>query len=379
MSIATAAPSSAQTVSSVLNFLVTSESVSTGAADRDAAAAEATSLTISRALLANLATLPVTTSSGGFIYRFNPELGTVERASSGFGPFFLERALVAGARAASIGLTLQHWRFTSLDGRSLRDGSLVTTANQFLDEAEPFDVDRLTLNIDADVATLHGNAGLSDRLEVGFAVPVVLLRVKGSRVNDYRGQVFTQARASATALGLADTVLRTKYTLIDEDGGGLAAAVDARLPTGREDDLLGAGSLSWKILAIGSFEEGLVASHINVAAGFGGLATEISLGGALAAAASDRLTLTAELIARWMDTPGHIASASAPHPALAGVHTLRLLPQSSSMTIVTAAPGLKWNLADTWVLVANAAIPLTQSGLTVSFTPYIGLDYAIGR
>src|SRR5438093_1143135 len=138
-----AAPARAQSVADVLTFLVTNQSVQTGSFERDRDAAQATSETISRALLANLATLPVTTSSGAFVYRLNPELGTVERSTQSFGPFFVERALTAGERQASVGMTFQHLRFKSLDGANLRDGSLITTADQFVDEAAPFDVDRL--------------------------------------------------------------------------------------------------------------------------------------------------------------------------------------------------------------------------------------------
>jgi len=41
---------------------------------------------------------------------------------------------------------------------SSRSGSLLTTANQFTDESTPFDVDQLTLNIDASIATLYAPA-----------------------------------------------------------------------------------------------------------------------------------------------------------------------------------------------------------------------------
>jgi len=166
------APASAQSVTDVLTFLVTNQSVATGSVERDREAAQATSVTISRALAANLATLPVTSSSGSFVYRLNPELGTVERATQSFGPFFTERALGAGRGRASFGLTLQQLHFSSLDGHSLRDGSLITTANRFTDESAPFDVDQLTLNINASVATLYGNVGVTDRLDVGVAAPL---------------------------------------------------------------------------------------------------------------------------------------------------------------------------------------------------------------
>jgi hypothetical protein len=375
-----AAPSaSAQSVTDVLTFLVTNQSVATGSVQQDRDAAQATSVTISRAIAASLATLPVTSSSGAFVYRLNPTLGTVERATQSLGPFFTERAPSAGRNQASFGLTLQQLHFTSLDGRSLRDGSLVTTANKFTDEAAPFDVDQLTLNIDASVATLYANVGVTDRLDVGIAAPFVALTLDGTRVDTYRGRAFTQATASARAVGLADLVVRTKYSLYSDGSGGLAAMVDLRLPTGRQEDLLGAGSASMKFSAIGSIEQQRVSAHANAGVTIGGLAREISYGGAVAFVASGRVSVIGELLGRWIDSPGHIVPVTAPHPQLSGVETIRLTPDSSSLHLVTVVPGVKWNLTETWVLAANVSIPLTSGGLTAPFTPFVGLDYALGR
>jgi hypothetical protein len=374
-----ASNASAQTVADALTFLMTNQSVSTGDFERDRTAAAATSSTISRALLANLATLPVASSSSAFVYRLNPELGTVERATETFGPFFVERALTAGRGQASFGLTYQELRFASLDGRNLRDGSLVTTANQFVDESAPFDVDRLTLDINARIATLYGNVGITDRLEAGFAVPMVDLTIDGSRVNTYRGRTFTQASATARAIGLADIVARTKYTLYDEDGQGLAAAVDVRLPTGRQADLLGAGSTSVKLGAIGSLEQGRTAAHVNAGVTVGGLAREIDYGAALGFAATSRTTVTTEVLGRWIENGGQLVSVTAPHPTLQGVDTIRLSIDNSSITTMTIVPGVKWNVSSTWVLAANVAVPLTHRGLTTTVTPFVGLDYALGK
>jgi hypothetical protein len=374
-----AAPARGQTVSDVLTFLVTNNSVATGSPDRDREAALATSDTISRALRANLATLPVTASSGAFVYRLNPALGTVERATQSFGPFFVERALTAGRHQASVGMTYQHLHFTSLDGRNLRDGSLVTTANQFTDENAPYEVDQLSLNIDASVAALYGNVGLSDRVEVGFAAPFVVLQVDGSRVDTYRGRAFTQATASARATGLADLVMRTKFTLYDDNASGLAAAVDVRLPTGREEDLLGSGSAALRFSGIGSIDSGRTSAQANAGVSVGGLSREISYGTAVTYAATGRVSLIGELLGRWLDSPGHIVPVSAPHPRLTGVETIRLTPGVSKLNILTVVPGFKWNLTDTWVLAANITVPLTRGGLTAPFTPFIGMDYALGR
>ena len=374
-----AAPARAQTLDDVLTFLVTNQSVQTGSIARDQAAAKAASEAISRALLTNLATLPVPSTSGAFVYRLNPELGTVERKTQTFAPFFLERALTAGRGQASVGLAFQHVHFTSLDGRNLSDGSLITTANQFTDESAPFDVDHLTLGIDADVATLYGTIGVTNSLEVGVAAPMMSLRIDGSRVNTYRGQTFTQATASGHAIGLADLLVRAKYTLFSEDAAAVAAAVDIRLPTGREEDLLGAGSTSYRFSTIGSLEGRLASAHANVGLSLGGLATELSYGAAIALAAAPSVSVVGEVLGRWIDSSGHLVSITAPHPLLTGVNTIRLTGDTSSLQIVTVVPGIKWNVADTWVLSASVAVPLTTSGLNARFTPFIGLDYAVGK
>jgi len=374
--VASPPPAHAQTVGDVLTFLVTNQSVQTGSVERDHEAALATSDTISRALRANLATLPVSTSSGAFVYRLNPELGTVQRATSSYGPFFVERSLTAGLHQASLGLTFQHLAFTSLDGMNLRDGSLITTANQFADERAPFDVDALTLNINADIATLYGNVGVSKNVEIGFAAPMVALRLDGSRMNTYRGRVFTQATAHAVAVGLADMVVRAKYAMYEQDGAGVATAVDVRFPTGREEDLLGAGSTSLKFSAIGSLERGRTSAHANAGLSVGGLAREMDYGAAFALAATDRVTVTGELLGRWLDSFGHIVPTTAPHPRLVGVETIRLTPDASTLHIVTVVPGVKWNVSNTWVLAANVSVPMTSGGLTSRFTPFFGVDYA---
>jgi hypothetical protein len=365
----------AQTVSDVLTFLITNQSIQTGDFDRDRAAAQATSETISRILLANVATLPVTSSSSAFVYRLNPELGTEERATTTFAPFLVERALTAGRNQASVGLTFQHLHFTRLDGAALRDGSLVTTANQFVDEAAPFDVDRLALSIDTTIATLYGSLGVTDRVEIGFAVPTVTLRIDGTRVNTYRSQTFTQATASATAVGLADVAVRTKVLL--HDGGATRTAVAGvfRLPTGRQLDLLGTGTTSLRLSAIESFERRLVSMHLNGGLTMGGLGRELSYGGALAVAATPRLTTSAELLGRWLADAGDLQPTLAPHPRLAGVVTQRLASSEAAVHLLSIVPGLKWNVTDTWVVAANATMALRNAGLVAPITPFVGLDY----
>ncbi len=373
------AQGSPQTVQDVLRFLVTNQGVQTGDFDKDQEAAEATRDTLTRGLLSSIATLPVSTSSGGFTYRLNPSLGTVERASETFGPFFIERALTAGSGQASFGFAFRYASFESLDGNDLRSGELVTIANQFEDEAAPFDVETLTMNITAQTATVFGNVGLSDRIDVGVAVPLVRLVIDGTRLNNYRGQTLLQARARAETLGLGDIAVRSKVRLTSEGPGALAAGVEARLPTGRDEDLLGTSEFAVRALGLGSYEAGVTSVYGNVGIGFGGLGREISYGGAVAVAASPRVTLVGEGFARRIAGVRPITTTVAPHPRFSGVQTTRLMPAGGDQTAAFVVGGFKWNLTGTWLLQGHVLMPLLDSGLTSRFTPVVALDYSFTR
>src|SRR6185503_18744051 len=160
--------------------------------------------------------------------------------------------------------------YDRLDGLNLRDGTLVSTANQFRDESAPFDTESLSMKIRTSTMSFFGAYGVTDRLEIGGVVPLVQLNIDGSRVNVYRGTSIVQATGSASASGLADMALRAKYLLVSSRNAGFAAAGEVRLPTGDEAALLGAGRAALKIMAIGSVENPRVGAHGNFAIVRGG-------------------------------------------------------------------------------------------------------------
>lgn len=369
----------AATVQDILAFLVTNQGVDTRDIERDAAAAEATRATLTRTLLAAIATVPVSSSSSGFTYRLNPTLGTVERASETFGPFYVERALTAGAGQASFGFTFQFASFQSLDGHDLEDGQFVTVANRFRDEPAPFDIETLVLDVTTRTATFYGNVGLSDRVDVGVAVPVVQLDVRGIRHNTYRGRTLLEARARAETLGLADIALRSKIRLTGEGPGAVSAGVEVRLPTGREEDLLGSGETALRLQGLASAEVGRTSVHGNFTLGTGGLGREYAYGGAVAMAATQHLTIVGEVLARRIAGVQRISELITPHPRIVGVDTMRLVPSGEDETTAFAVAGFKWNVGGTWLLHGNVLFPMTESGLTSKFTPTVALDYSFTR
>ena len=364
------------TVADVISFLMTNQSVRTGDFERDRVAAEAAREAVANALLVNLTSTPVATSSSGFLYRLNPDLGTVERATESFGSFFVERALPAGPGRASFGVSATTTTFRRLDGHSLRDGSFVTVANRFRDEPAPFDTESLTLNVTTSTMTLFGSVGVTDRLEIGAAVPFVRLTLDGARVNVYRGDSFVQARGSASASGVADIALRAKYTLLPLRSGGVAAAVEFRLPTGDEANLLGTGARSLRIVGIGSLEQGRFALHGNGGFLRGGASNELSFAGAASYAVSPRVTVSGEVVARYVEALREVLALSEAHPTIGGVDTLRLVAGEQGRTVVNAVGGVKWNVNATLVVAAHLVWPLTSAGLTPRATPTIAFEYA---
>jgi hypothetical protein len=376
-----AAQESVRSVRDVLSFLLTNVSIPTLDFEKDAEATAATRDTISRALLNELTTLPISTSSSGFTYLFDPTLGTVGRASNSFGPFFVERALTSGRNQLSFGAAFRYSQFDQLDGRDLRSGTFVTTANRFRDEAQPFDVETLELRIDTRTVTAFANYGVTDRFDIGAAVPIVSMNLSGERVNTYRGQTLIQAQATAVTSGVADVAITARAHLLGGGASGLAAGAEIRLPTGREEDLLGSGELAVRLLGIASFEGTHAAAHVNGGYWFGGISREGSYSGAVTVAASSRVTLVGELLGRWIEGFGEIAEVSAPHPRSVGVETIRLLPVDTGSRTMTniAVAGIKWNVGDRWLVNSNVLIPVTNRGLRARVIPTIGLDYSFGR
>ena len=364
------------TVTDVVGFLMTNQAVPTADFSRDRAAAEAAKDALTRSLIVSLTSAPIATSSGGFVYRLNPELGTVERATESFGGFFVERALTPGNGRAVFGMSAWTSAFDQLDGHNLRDGSFVTIANQFRDEPAPFDTESLTLRVRSSVMTAFASVGISDRFEIGGAVPFLRLQLEGERINVYRRQTFPQADALATASGIGDVALRAKYMIVSARSGGVAVAGEVRLPTGDADNLLGAGSAAYRLMGVGSFEHHRVSLHGN--AGFiqGGVSDEINIGGAAAVAVAPQVTLTGELATRYLSDLRSVALTSASHPSIAGVETWRLTGGEPGRTITTGIAGFKWNPGGTLVFAAHLRWTLNSTGLTAPLTPSLGVEYA---
>lgn len=373
------AASAQRSMTDVLDFLLTNRSVATDDFQRDEQAAAATRDAMIRLFLAEIATLPVTSPATGFTYRLDPALGSDVRSSASFGPFFLQRSLTIGGRQTSFGVSYQRATFSRLDGRSLGDGTLVATASRLRGETQPFDVEQLSLEMSADTLTIAATHGVSDRVDLSVAVPLVSLRLNGERTDVYRGFASVQAIASATSSGLGDILVGGKYNAWRHGGSGVAIGADVRLPTGDEQNLLGTGKTSIVPRIITSFDQDRLAVHGEFGYVSGGLPDAVEYGGALSFVAGSRVTIGAEILGRRMASGGRLVDSVQPNPHLVGVDTIRLLGTDEPTSRLAIVTGVRWNVASRWLLNASVLRSITSAGLTADWVPTIALDYSFGR
>jgi len=369
-----------QTITGALSFLLTNRSIPTGDFARDEAAAIATRDTISTFLRSELTTLPVTSSASGFAYRIDPALGGVPVRSTGtFGSFFTERSLTIGQRQVSLAATYEGMSFDEIDGRKLRDGTLRATASRLTSDQVPFDVETVAMRIRTDTVTIAANYGVTERLEVGAALPLERLTLTGERLDTYRGTPLLQAAVSANASGVGDLVVRGKLNLLQRGVAGMAVGAEGRLPTGNSANLLGAGEATVKPRFILSMETSHIAMDSNVGYVFGGISDELDYSAAVSSAGAHKITIVGELAGRRLNSTGHLIEVISRHPVLAGVETVRLSAVEQATNKMMAIAGVKWNARATWLVTANVARSLTTSGLTARWMSTIGAEYAFGE
>jgi hypothetical protein len=368
-----------ETMRDALTFLLTNRSIVTNDFERDTQAAERTRDALVTVLGRAVGTIAVPTSGSGFVYRFSADLGSFERASATFGGFFVDRALTIGRGRTSFTVTYDDVRFDAIDDRDLTDGTLVAIASRLRSEPQPFDSETLELHLRASRVIATGHVGLSDRLEMGVAVPIVTLRMDGERVDTYRSTRSVQASASASATGLGDVIVRAKYALWTRASDGISVGGEFRLPTGDADQLLGTGAGAVKPRVIGTLERERVALHGEAGYVLGEITDGLEYGGAVTVAAHPAVTIAAELLSQRRGAAGALTTVVEPHPTLIGVETIRLTALDDERPRTIATIGVKWNVASTWLVAFNLSRTLTSAGLTAGWSPAITVDYSLVR
>ena len=367
------------------------------------------------ALTSQLATVPLPSPASGFTYHFDTGTGTFVRSTRSFGPILADRGETIGRGKIAFGYTYQFFSYDHLDGVPLAGIPAVFTHDNPQAGGGRADVVATTNTVEATVTQMTGalTYGLSDRIDLSLAVPVVRTRLAllsnatihrigtGSnlgvhyfRDDDAIGGYGStrQFYAEGSAGGVGDLVARVKATMMREGSRSLAAGVDVRLPTGDEQNLLGSGATGIRPFAAFSASIGALAPHVNVAYQWNG---ESLIAGNTRAGEKDdlpdqftyalgadllvapRLSVVVDVFGQRVVSSPRLTARTSTRSGQAGTVTLPDI-QFLTESYWTSAGGfgLKGNVASRMLVTFNLRFALADGGLTDRLSPLLGVEWA---
>jgi hypothetical protein len=360
----------------------------------------------------NVANVPLSATSGGSTFSF--EGGVPVRTSTSAGPIFGERAQTLGRGRVLAGLSRTGVNFKTIRGVDLsRVRFTFTHANSDFEgcdsiaggdcsllgvpalENETIDLN-LALSVRLTVTAFLLTYGLTDRIDVAVALPIVSTSLEGTtnaQINPFGpppavhffggtpdNPILTASRfVRGSATGLGDVDARVKANLRRAEPLSVAVLADVRFPTGSESDLLGSGAFATRGLAILSARFGAFSPHANVGYLHRGGAFETDA--VLGTLGFDHLlapwaTLAVDLISQLQvgDSPLQV-----PDPVVIQAPYVRTITPTTIPDrrddLVDGSFGLKLTTATGLTIVGNGEWPLNRGGLRPDVIWTLGLEY----
>ena len=367
------------------------------------------------ALTTQLAAIPLPSPASGFTYRFDPATGTFVRSTRSFGPILTDRGETIGKGQMAFGFNHQFFSFDRLDGVTLVAIPAVFTHDNFEAGGGRSDVIETRNTIEATVSQFSGalTYGLTDRLDISLAVPIVRTRLSllsnatihrvgtGTNVqvhyfpdeNAIGGFGSTrQFFAEGAAGGIGDIVVRAKGTVLREGPRALAAGVDVRLPTGDERNLLGSGAAGVRPFVAFSTSLGRFAPHANLAYQWNGesvIAGSVEsnvkgdlpdhFGYALGSdfGVTDRFSVVVDFAGqRVLDSPRLLTRVTTASGAGGSVTLPDIRFETASYWVTSGALGFKANVARSFLVDFNLRFSIGDNGLTDRVAPLVGFEWS---
>jgi len=220
-----------------------------------------------------LSSFPLASASGGFTWTIDTVSGAATRSSNSFGPIFAERPPTIGRKRLNVGSNFQHVTFDHLEERKLQGGEIVGYLSAPIFNDYVFFANSLDLKVTTDTLNAFATYGLTDRLDIGVAVPFNRVDVQATltprlgfaSTGTDKDPFFGPYQSSGSKSGVGDVVVRAKYHMLNGKTWGIAESVDVRLPTGDELNLLGIAGPQVKLTFIASSAVGELSPHLNLA------------------------------------------------------------------------------------------------------------------
>jgi hypothetical protein len=267
---------------------------------------------------------------------------------------------------------------------------------QFANGTQIFIEDSMHLDVSATTVGVFATYGITDRLDAGIALPITSIKMKArldSRLginNTLDQEVFFTNEISGSETAVGDIVLRGKYIVWPARGGGLAAGVDVRLPTGDEENWLGIAGTQARFYAAASTAVGRLSPHFN----FGytvssenslakdptspvfGPPDEITYAGGVDASLNSRLTVVGDVFGRSLLDFGEFVETATEF----GSNFIQLTPgdETANLRLLWGSVGVKYNVHGSSLVAFNLLFPLNSNGLRDKLTWVVGFEQSFG-
>ena len=255
--------------------------------------------------------------------------------------------------------------------------------------------------------------GITDRVDVSLAVPLVSTHLSllsnaqifrlgtgtDVQVHYFRDDLAIGGYGSThqyfiegSESGIGDLFVRSKATLLREGTRALATGVDVRLPTGDEQNLLGAGALGVRPFAAFSASYRAFAPHVNIAYQWNGrsvLAGDVhenveaplpdlftyAAGGDLSL--NNRFSIIVDVLGQRVLNSPRLSTYTLDASGAAGSASLPDIRFSTgSYWSADGAVGFKANVAAKVLVAFNLRFNIVNNGLTDRIAPLVGVEWA---
>ena len=378
------------------------------------ASSERTINALSNFISANTSNFPLSSTAAGVTFDFSTGVPVASMSSSG--PVFAEQATTLGRKKLNVGANFSYLDLARLRGIKTQDLSVNLFHQDIADTLfgdSDYEYDYITLNLNMDlnavVFATYATYGITDRIDVGVAVPIVNVSMKAASVARMNSYTYTSSDSAShyfggtkydpvlwhdvpvidqSASGIGDIAVRAKANFYRSPGGNMAGLLEIRLPTGKAEDFLGAGDPSYKFGVIGSASFGGINPHVNASYNIRTSKidrNEVELKLGYDQKVGEKLTFAAEWMgsyevgAQIWDTrfpdPQVISRPDGPNQTIATYYIPSTsIPAYASDNVVNTSFGVKYMPKSNLLLVANVILPVNNGGLRSSVIPTLGLE-----
>ncbi len=363
-------------------------------------------------IASNVAAFPISSATVATL-TFNLDSGRPASSTASLGPILAETAETLGKNKVNLEFSYTYFNLAKFRGVSTEDIRFTFTHEDVTGDGtlgeSPNESDTIDLfpgfDVDAGVMAFVATWGVANNLDLGIAVPIINVRMRGntrSIVNSFTFQNLGAANhhfgADATnpvlqtsvpydesAAGLGDIALRLKYNWLKGGNMYWATLFEMRLPTGNEKDFLGAGKANLKFYSIVSKRIGHFTPHLNLAfdrrnANFDSDEFEFTAGfdQRIVSGVNFALEISGDFDLNERETiklfPGSVKIVDR---LATGTRERNLslsnIPERNHDNTLNAALGLRVAASERLLFLGNVLVPINDAGLRSTFVSTIGL------